>query len=225
MEVCLSKKAFNDFVDMVKIMKCDYFLYDSMQNHILGTDDGFFILKQIELEENIFYYLSDISGDTKDLVRFASFVTDQGVTYNLDGWFYLNDGLPPQSTNTIDLRSLVGGFVTPIVIKFQDIFSRINGIYVHLPRRHLYQNLKSNEKFNELMQLRSDDGVKSFMVGDEFILSIYNNLLPINKPDTVVLEIAEITNGERITSFIAKFMIYKKKKIIVNVFLKYLYLK
>lgn len=88
-----------------------------------------------------------------------------------------------------------------------------NMIYVN-------EDLRSNEDFNIAMSKKAKDGISLIYI-DGFPISICSSLLPLNKSDKIRLE---IYNDEVPKTFLAKFII-DKKKYIINKYIRYLYLE
>jgi hypothetical protein len=81
-------------------------------------------------------------------------------------------------------------------------------------------DLKSNERFMEILSRKSADGEERFVINDKYILTVFSGLLPINKADKVYLEIYDVDSY----SFISKFVI-NKGKLILNKYIAYFFFK
>lgn len=81
------------------------------------------------------------------------------------------------------------------------------------------ENVKDNEEFMRIMGLKAEEGASFLYVGDRDVTT-FKSLLPINKPDTVKLEMFDLDG----IYFIAKYTIRKKGNIIINKYIKYLHL-
>lgn len=228
----ISGKEFISFIDIIKSMKCDVFYYDASQRYIMGTDDSFFVLKSIYLVDDRYSYLMNIAGYTKDLAEFGkkinSFTDTSTIVYNSYGIFVIK-GDYISDLDTVEYSSLDICLNPELyfreVGKIYGLYSKVKNITMTNQDTCFIPDLKSNERFKEILQLKSDEGIKTFIVNDKYIMTLYNNLLPINQADKVDLMIYDIYDDYRSKSFMVNFIITKKKKIVINVYLKFLHLK
>lgn len=79
-----------------------------------------------------------------------------------------------------------------------------------------YYELNKNEQFIQLMNLKTADGASLFKL-DKYVFSIYKGLLPVNKNDTVNLNISD-----QFDYFICDFTVLKPKNKYVKILLAYL---
>ena len=87
------------------------------------------------------------------------------------------------------------------------------------------QNLKHetsleciNDNISKLFEMRKDDGCLYYIHKNIYYITLFPGLLPLNKSDTVYLEIYSDVNTN---SFIAHFIV-KKKKYSIDIFIRYL---
>lgn len=109
--------------------------------------------------------------------------------------------IPTQSIKGIKESNILNSFIEPTNIIFRQ------------------DNLRDIEDFNIAMSKKAKEGMSLIYV-DRFPISICSSLIPLNKPDDISLEIYEDNIKG---SFIAKFII-NKKKFIINRYIRYLYL-
>lgn len=77
----------------------------------------------------------------------------------------------------------------------------------------------------QVLSSLSADGITMYRK-DKYMMSLYKGLLPINKSDTVSLAIHDdiVADGQEPMYFTSIFTITKKKKIVINIFLKYTFI-
>ncbi len=85
------------------------------------------------------------------------------------------------------------------------------------------EDIKADNAFVEIIGGRADDGATMYRVQGKnrlYYMSIYSNMLPINKPDKASLDIYDDGN----ISFITKFTI-KKKLFTISVYVRYAHIR
>jgi hypothetical protein len=69
--------------------------------------------------------------------------------------------------------------------------------------------------------MKTDEGVKYYIKDNQFIIPVFNNLIPVNKADKLDLNIYNVNDYY----FLVEYMIYKKKSLIVYVYLSCMHCK
>ena len=81
------------------------------------------------------------------------------------------------------------------------------------------EDLKANERFNEINGWKAANGAGLLTIEDKYNMFLYSNLLPVNKPDKISVEIYNFDD----ISFLSKFII-KKRLLTLNVYIRFAYL-
>lgn len=86
----------------------------------------------------------------------------------------------------------------------------------------VFDDLKELESFNDVLSLKSADGAKRFVLGEDyknFIFYTFSSMHPINKSDKVSLKIYPFDDISCLTEFVID-----KKKYQIHEFIRYRYL-
>ena len=67
--------------------------------------------------------------------------------------------------------------------------------------------------------MKASNGAVKFLSGVDFLMYLYSSLHPINKPDSVTMNIYRYDD----ISYLAEYII-SKKKFVINEYIRYLYL-
>lgn len=80
------------------------------------------------------------------------------------------------------------------------------------------EDLKENEDFNEILNLRATDGAKKLIIDNKFLMYMHGAMHPVTKTDSISLKIYLYDS----ISFIAEFIV-DKKKYQIHEFVRYRY--
>jgi len=123
------------------------------------------------------------------------------------------------------IKSNLGSFICIMdrdnLFRIHNTIENIEGMISSFSLDYNCENLKDDDVFNQLLECKSGDGVGLYKIDKRFILSIYKNMLPLNKKDTVSLNIYDINPK---LYFLSRFVVKKPKNIIINVYIMYLHL-
>ena len=191
----MNKIDFLAFVDVLKSMKSDI-LYITTTG-IYGFDNSLTIVKKLN---RIYNVGRDIIIRTASLVEYSKSIVD----------------IPQESDVSIPFMYLepmsLANTLQNIIMSVHSLEAKNQVVYTC--------NLRESENFNSIMNMKTGDGVGILIVNDKYPITLYNNILPVNKADKVFLSISEIDH----TSFLAQFIILKKKDITIHVYIRYLFL-
>lgn len=183
-------------------------------DYILGTDIDFstlsIIIHSTDISRPIAVKLTEVYDEQK-AEKLA--VSDPIAFYQLvqfDDGYYINSIMEPE-------------LYAKIITLYRRLISRISGV----PCIEL-DNLIENDQFASIIKMKNDDRHRWQYLNLEdtrdltkYILSAFAQLHPVNASDKVNLKIYDVDEF----SFIACFEIIKKKNIIVNEYIRYLYLQ
>ena len=189
------KKEFLAFAEALKSMKADI-LYISPTG-IYGFDTTLTVVKKLN---TLFNVRECVVIKTSSLNTFVNSIKD--AQEESDIW------IPYVYLEPVEMKYLI----QDIILKVEYMSS--NGRIVHS------SNLKNNENFNKIMEMKTGDGSAVLVIDNIYPITLYNNLLPVNKSDKVELDILQLDE----TSFLARFIITKKKNISIVVYIRYLFL-
>lgn len=195
MKILMQKKELIKLIEIIKSTKSE--LVYVINNTLYTMDREYTILKSVELPNNYF---------------FMEFVTTISQLISALQMFEAAD-----NEYIIDIDIVVGNYILSIRENFIRLIYSIQNI-LNISTKYYFNDLKQNETFNKILEMKTGDGISKFIVSD-YLIMMYNNLLPINKADNVDLIIADI--NER--SFLSNFII-KKKKWNINIYIVNLHL-
>ena len=187
-------------IEEVKVLKAEYVSYQN--NVLIGTDINVIYLKLTET--SIDYSLYGIRGfNVKNIALFIKDCLE-------------NDLLRVYGNTLVNARS--GNSVQISDIKTDEtIFFSANNLISGDPRYSV--ELTEDEIFNKMINGKTGDGATIIYIGG-YPVSLYSTLLPINKGDKTTIDI--YNKGPEEATYVAKFTIEKKKKQIVEVYVRYL---
>jgi hypothetical protein len=88
---------------------------------------------------------------------------------------------------------------------------------------HFYDDITDDPDIVRLSSMLAKDGVVMYRKNG-YIMSLYKGLLPINKGDKLSLSIYNDKSTDKLKYFTSKFTVYKKKKIVIDVYITYRFL-
>lgn len=188
---------FKEIIEYGKNLKSDIVYING--NIIYGTDSSFSYLKTLSLENdiglNIIYIQKDMNNFIKD---------------STDTIIYSNN-IIQSSTEYMIVN------IPNYIMKFTNLIDRVQNL-LNFEQSLLIDDIRGYTGFESLINLKSTQGMGLFKV-EGYILTLFKNLLPINKKDKVGLSIRNISEDR----FLATFSIMKPKN--VNIFVNIMYLK
>lgn len=184
----MNYKILEDILKIVKMLKCDYVLING--NNIYGTNEGF----------NIFRYME---FDNKDNIKMC-FVVNSMVKFlkniGMNEIQIKGPLLYSSFDNTIDIfNPILESDISNMHFRLYDKFNESYHKVIDVP-------ILEDINFQKTLELKSADGAMSYKY-DKYIMYIYNNLIPCNKGDKILLNIYDDLS----CSFLATFITVKKK--------------
>lgn len=189
-----------ELIEFAKVLKSD--IVYVIGNMIYGTDSSFTYLKQVEYENTLGISLCYVQHDMNNFIKASTL----DIVYE-NGMLYSN-------VEQIDVTNPV------YANNINNLFNAINMISTN-PVVHHIDNIRGVEDFECGISLKSTQGIFMYKFNEEYILSIFKNLLPVNKKDAVSITIRDIDNYR----FISRFIISKPKKVNIQVDIVYLKIK
>lgn len=184
----------------VKVLKSEYVTYQN--SALIGTDMNVIYLKLTATSTD--YSLYGIRGfNVKNMSVFAKECSDNDILR-----LYGNT-----LVNTVNGHSVQISDIKTDEAIFLSANNLVSGNPVYTVE------LTEDEIFNKIISGKTGDGATIIYVGG-YPVSLYSTLLPINKGDKTTIEI--YNNGPTEPTYVAKFIIEKKKKQIVDVYVRYL---
>ncbi len=184
--------------ELAKTLKCE--IIKISNNCIYGTDCNFAHLKTIidldklDIDLDIIFYIKDLA----DLLKNNEFINDSQSIYIF---------------NHLQIH-----------YEFLDSFNKlIENVYfysIHIPTSYNNKDLKSNEDFIKINEMKSADGIGLLKLSNDYILTMFTGMLPVNKNDKLELLIKDIDEYRYLTEFIID-----KKKFKINAYYMYLFLR
>lgn len=172
-------------------------------NNLYGVDENFVYLKHTIID-NI--YGIDIAFKTNDMNAFI-----KGVDLNeikLVG----SNILYSSFDNTVEINN------NDMIMNIERMIMNINNMTSYCNNKLLVSNIREIEEFENILAYKSAQGIGIFRY-QNYVMTIYNNLLPVKKADKLELMIYNI--NER--SFLSNFSIIRKKSRI-EVYIMYLHM-
>lgn len=165
-------------------------------NYILGSDEDYCTLSKIEMDTGVpkpfTYHINDIlTEDKKD--KFAVEHAEEFLTEYIE----IIPGIYINSFHENMYRD--------------NIFELFNKVITYtICKSPIYQTeaLEKNEEFmNKVAKLKVSDGMTTYILNNEYLITNFNKLHPINASDKVAVRIFDLDN----ISYLYEFSIIKKK--------------
>lgn len=199
-------------LDLSKCIKCDIIMISG--NFMYGSDIGFNYLKIIEFDNmnNI-----NINFVYKDFIKICKDMNSITIKESLKGEKNILrlSSICETANGTCEINSLRTSF------HMNNLISNTMNI-LKFPIAHINDDLKNNNQFLKVLSMKTENGIglvsETGSDGSIYILTMFKNLVPVNKSDNVRLEIINLDH-----SFLAHYIIKKKKeKITVHEYVQYL---
>ncbi|MGL5752482.1 MAG: hypothetical protein ACRCXT_18245 [Paraclostridium sp.] len=180
----------NDVIDIVeysKLLKADIVYITG--NMIYGADNTFTILKHIPYSNP--YNLS-VTFSIKDMMEMFKIASDYEIStvFNQPNIYVaVNKG-----EHIYQFNHLISSIIN---------ITNVNSVSISITE------FSNNDKFIEASKLKADEGIILIPLYNEYILTMYKNLVPANKGDVVDLYIHDIIHDSNI--FLARYITNKKK--------------
>ena len=191
------------------IMKTNMEQVQSQNQHNMTVD--YFMktfLKIIKAMKSDIYLIMNniILGTNKD----SSYISECTGLYN---------GIPDNTFIEISKDIIMELSKSPEQFKGNNAYTLLYNLSSKIVPDYYIENLRENEKFNEILTYKAADGAASFNITDSDTIFIYPSLLGVNKADEI--SAAYYKFGYPDNYDICKFMI-NKKFITVNKYIAYL---
>ena len=189
-----------ELIEFAKVLKSDIIYI--VGNMIYGTDLNFTYLKQVEYENTLGITLCYKQHDMNNFIKASTL----DIVYE--------NGLLCSNIEKIDILNPV------LANNMNNLFNAINNLSIQ-PVVHHIDNVRGVDEFEYAIALKSSQGISMYRISEQYILTLFKNLLPINKKDTVSLSIRDVDDYR----FISRFIISKPKKVTIQVDIVYLKIK
>lgn len=186
---------FREIIEIAKLLKSDIIYI--IGNTIYGTDSNFTYLKQMTFENTLGI---NICYEQKLMNDFIKLCTN---TITLENNSLMSNIEVLHINNQNHIRNIV------------ELDNKINQIVLNNHNSMNVDNARDNEEFENAISLKTAQGIGLYRVSEEYILSIFKGLLPINKKDKTSLSIYDVDYNRFLTRFVISKP--KNKVIIVNV--------
>ena len=186
---------FREIIEIAKLLKSDIIYI--IGNTIYGTDSNFTYLKQMTFENTVginICYEQKLMNDFIKLCTNTITLENNSLMSNIEV-LYIN--------NENHIRNIV------------NLNNKINQIVLNNYNNLNVDNARDNQEFENAISLKTAQGIGLYRVSEEYILSIFKGLLPINKKDKTSLSIYDVDYNRFLTRFVISKP--KNKVIIVNV--------
>lgn len=184
-----------------KILKCPVIYIDN--DKIYGTDLDFTFLKTVTFInetslKQIIYTQNSVSRFIKDIEEIDEVIINNYNIFN-------------KTKNTfIEINNI------KMMQMMIELINNTNNMTQQTFYKFIKEDLQDKEDFSKIMNAKTDEGTSIYKIDREYMLSIYNNLLPVNKKDKVSLIVYDHNN-----LFMANFKVFKKKNVTVDVYILY----
>lgn len=193
------KDSLFDILELAKMLKSHYVYYNPEAHKLIGTDYHMTYIKVMDIPE--IQYRVPLFFDNKEVQKFSK---------------------------TTDNEYAILEFMETSIRPMKYLYDKVEEIYyktinftldINTTNTLTIDNIRGNQSFENSLSLKSAQGIGYFYIGDQYIMTIFSGLLPINKSDEVALKIYD---NKTLGTFLANFTIKKKKKADINVFINYL---
>lgn len=186
---------FREIIEIAKLLKSDIIYI--IGNTIYGTDSNFTYLKQMTFENTLginICYEQKLMNDFIKLCTNTITLENNSLMSNIEVLYVNNEN---HIRNIVNLNNKIN----------QIVLNNYNNLNV--------DNARDNQEFENAISLKTAQGIGLYRISEEYILSIFKGLLPINKKDKTSLSIYDVDYNRFLTRFVISKP--KNKVIIVNV--------
>lgn len=186
---------FREIIEIAKLLKSDIIYI--IGNTIFGTDSNFTYLKQMTFENTLginICYEQKLMNDFIKLCTNTITLENNSLMSNIEVLYVNNEN---------HIRNIV------------NLNNKINQIVLNNHNSMNVDNARDNQEFENAISLKTAQGIGLYRVSEDYILSIFKGLLPINKKDKTSLSIYDVDYNRFLTRFVISKP--KNKVIIVNV--------
>lgn len=172
-------------------------------NDLYGVDEQFVYLKHAKIENE---YGISMAFSHQQMNNFLKNVDLNEIKFVGENILYSS------FDNTLEINNL------DLIHNIERMINSINGMLTTSFKKVVVNNIRSIPEFENILTYKSADGIGMFRY-DKYVMTLYNNLLPIKKSDKLELNIYDINDR----SFLSNFSIIRKKARI-DVYIMYLHL-
>lgn len=184
------------FIEYVKVLKPEnIFVY---QGKVYSVDDSISYIRSLE---NV-YPLKMVSLVEQKLFRYSDLVSlfKELTEANLDLDIEVNDNY---IFNILKVP-IKKGYNTEIINSINNCI-----IFRNTPTA-IYNNIQTDSKFLECVNVKSADGTKMFILDNKYVIGLFSGVVSMNKNDKVDIHIMDMG-----MTFIATFYVKKAKGVVV----------
>lgn len=171
-------------------------------NDLYGTDEQFVYLKHTKIDNMYGINISFVSKDMNTFLKNVDLNEIKFVSQNI---------LYSSFDNTLEINNM------DMIMNIERMITSLSNI-TNSYNPLLVENVRDIQDFENILAYKSADGIGIFRY-NHYVMTIYNNLLPIKKADKLDLVIYDLNNR----SFLSNFLI-KRKKQIIEVYIMYLHM-
>lgn len=187
----ISIKEIQQIIQMLKNLKFPIVYSDG--NILYGTDEDFCILRQIILPGGINIVPMCVSISILD-----DFIKE---------YFYIEEFMVNGNT-LLASGTIACNIIEPYLLnRMQRLICTINNMKSNNQPNIFLHDMLQNEMFAECIIKKASEGPSRIIIHNNYIITVYKNLIPINKGDEVSLSIRDIDNE----TFMCTFHVNKKK--------------
>lgn len=194
---------FDKLIEYMKMVRSDFIAY--YNNIVMGYDTRLCVLKVVDTKEDFMI---------PDLVFTASYtaiIAFRKTLLPMDEIIF--DG------NRIYATMSECEYI-PSSFSSKDIYNKYLELKYHLDFNSInFGSLRGLDFIEDFLSSKAADGAIGIQIDDKHKMYIPSNILPVNKADDLLLSIYD-----NIGYFLSRFTIVKKKKIFVEVYIKFLML-
>lgn len=204
----MNKEKFLELFKLVKTMKKNI-VYIQANGIAYGSDDFYNTLSMIIFERD--YFMEDvfhsISFDVKKLTAFIRSAIDFKI---MEDCF---EGIDSKG------NKLILFYDDSIQDNMLLLYRQVNSFISNQNIIYQNDNLKQDDEFVRSISLKANDGSTLYKINNQFAMSTFITIHPINKTDKISLKLFHIDNE----SFLSEFTIAKKTHVIYE-YIRYRYL-
>lgn len=200
MNVNLIEEIIN-LASLAKMTKCDVILIKD--GLLLGTDDEFSYIAKIEVSSSRTYAFT--------LKNITDFINDK--SFRIEDCIIDGDKLCNLRTG-----EMVSIYFSVFDIRISDMYNNLLDTKRYGISEERFDDLRQDPKFEEALSLKSTEGIYKYYVDNRYLTTLFNGFLPVNKPDKVSV----IINNRADHLFLADFIIYKAKNVVINIMAYYM---
>lgn len=205
--ITIPVSKFMKFAEVVKVLKSNIIVLNN--GNLYGIDASLCFIKQVLCEEDFTSFNLICFHD-----MLAAFIKNIPI----------RDILTDMICIDYDSKRIYSSADASVYIELLDdtfgISNMVNNMIYEISNcSNVYEDadLKSDINFMRCMSAKTFNGMQMY-IKDNYAMSLFSGLIAVNKDDKVQLKVYDINEF----SFISNFIVYKKKKITLLIFIRYM---